>query len=112
MIEEDHWSMSIYLARVLHTAEGEIIDGKELWEQYKQLLQDLQMNYAEKRVKLSEVASRMNGFIYQIRKNHDLIYNDRIGEIFYIDCGEKYFDNGKLNRQKLQGEVGEFVDFI
>ena len=70
------------------------------------------MNYAEKRVKLSEVASRMNGFIYQIRKNHDLIYNDRIGEIFYIDCGEKYFDNGKLNRQKLQGEVGEFVDFI
>ncbi len=112
LIEEDHWSMSIYLARVLHTAEGEIIDGKELWEQYKRLLQDLQMNYAEKRVKLSEAASRMNGFIYQIRKNHDLIYNDRIGEIFYIDCGEKYFDNGKLNRQKLQGEVGEFVDFI
>ncbi len=112
LIEEDHWSMSVYLARTLVTVQGERIDGKALWKQYKMLLQDLQMDYAEKRIKLSEVTSRMNGFIYQIRKNHDLMYNDRIGEIFYIEDGDKYFDNGKLNRPKLQGEIGEFVDFI
>lgn len=112
LIEEDRWSMSVYLARVLTTTQGKTIDGSVLWEQYKTLLQDFQMDYAEKCVKLSEVTSKMNGFIYQIRKNYDLIYNDRIGEIFYIECGDKYFDNGKLNRQKLQGEVGEFVDFI
>lgn len=112
LIEEDRWSMSVYLARVLETNQGEIIDGRYLWQQYKMLLNDFQMNYAEKCVKLSELISKMNGFIYQIKKNYDLIYNDRVGEIFYIEDGDKYFDNGKMNRQKLQGEIGEFVDFI
>lgn len=40
------------------------------------------------------------------------MYNDKVGEIFYIEDGEQYFENGKLNRQKLQGEIGEFIDFV
>lgn len=112
LIEEDRWSMSVYLARVLISSQEEVIDGKDLWIQYKALLQDFQMDYSEKRVKLSELTSKMNGFIYQIKKNYDLIYDDRIGEIFYIEDGEKYFEQGKLNRKKIQGEIGEFVDFI
>ena len=70
------------------------------------------MDYSEKRVKLSMVKSKMNYFIYQIKKNSDLIYNDKIGELFYIDDGEKYFDHGKLNREKIENNIGEFVDFI
>ena len=54
----------------------------------------------------------MNYFIYQIKRNDNLIYNDKVGEIFYIEVGEKFFDGGKLNREKIQGEVGDFVDFI
>ena len=112
LIEDNHWSMSVYLSRVLVSDKGEVIDGKDLWIQYKDLLHDVQMDYAEKRVKLYELTSKMNCFIYQIKKNYDLIYNDRIGEIFYIEDGDKYFEYGKLNRKKLQGEIGEFVDFI
>ena len=70
------------------------------------------MDYAEKKVKLSRITSKMNNFIYQIKRNPDLIYNDKIGEIFYIEDGEKYFEDGKLNRKKVEGEIGEFVDFI
>ena len=70
------------------------------------------MEYAEKRVKLSYVTSKMNCFIYQIKRNQDLLYNDKVGEIFYIEDGEKYFKNGKLDRKKIQGEVGRFVEFI
>ena len=54
----------------------------------------------------------MNYFIYQIKKNSDLIYDEQIGDIVYIENGEKYFENNKLNRKKIQGEIGEFVDFI
>ena len=54
----------------------------------------------------------MNCFIYQIKRNQDLLYNDKVGEIFYIEDGEKYFKNGKLDRKKIQGEVGRFVEFI
>lgn len=112
LIEDDRWSMSVFLARVMPSSQGGCIDGGDLWKQYKALLQDFQMDYAKKRVKLSEITSKMNGFIYQIKKNNDLIYDDRIGEIFYIENGDKYFEHGKLNRKKIQGEIGEFVDFI
>lgn len=112
LIEDDRWSMSVYLARNLTTKQGEFIDGEDLWKQYKALLQDIHMDYAKKRIKLSELTSKMNEFIYQVKKNDDLIYDDRVGEIFYIENGDKYFEHGKLNRQKIQGEIGEFVDFI
>ncbi|WP_083588825.1 CRISPR-associated helicase/endonuclease Cas3 [Clostridium sp. Marseille-P3244] len=112
LIPDDKWNMQIYLARLLEDGEGNQIDGKIIWEEYKELLKDLSMDYSEKRVKLSEITSKMNYFIYQIKRNPDLIYHDKVGEIFYIEDGEKYFTEGKLDRKKLQGEVGEFVDFI
>lgn len=112
LIEDDQWNMSVYLARVLETEDGEEIDGKSLWRQYRELLENSEIEYAEKRVKLSDITSSMSGFIYQVKKNADFVYDDIIGDIFYIENGEKYFDNGKLNRKKIQGEIGDFVDFI
>ena len=112
LIEEDNWSMSVYLAREIDDGQGNKLDGKKLWQEYVELLKDFSMNYAKKKVKLSEVTSKMNCFIYQIKRNSDLNYNDKVGEIFYIEEGEKYFKNGKLDRKKIQSEIGEFVDFI
>lgn len=112
LISEDRLSMSVFLSGSLEDGKGNIIYGRKVWEDYKRLLNDFQMNYPEKKVRLSEVKSKMNNFIYQIKRNPDLIYDDKIGEIIYIEDGEKYFDNGKLDRKKIQGEIGEFVDFI
>lgn len=112
LIPDDTWSMQVYLARQIKDCNGNIIDGKSTWENYRELLNDFSMPYAEKRVKLSEITSKMNYFIYQIKRNPDLCYHDKIGEIFYIEEGEKYFVEGKIDRKKLQGEVGKFVDFI
>lgn len=112
LIEEDRWSMSVYLSRILEDENGEIIDGDQLWNDYAALLNDFSISYAEKRIKLSEITSKMNYFIYQIKKNPDLVYDDKIGEIFCIKEADKYFKDGKLERGKLQEEVGDFVDFI
>ncbi|MBC2456531.1 CRISPR-associated helicase Cas3' [Clostridium beijerinckii] len=112
LIDEDNWNMSIYLARVINKEDGNIkatIDGRQVWENYRKLLMDNSMEYAKKQVKLSEVKSNMNYFIYQISKNTDLIYNDKIGELYYIENGEKYFDGEKLNKDKFQKEVGIFI---
>lgn len=114
LIEEDTWSMSIYLCRVIEKDEGNTtinIDGKEVWKNYKKLLTDNSMDYAKKQVELSEVKSKMNYFIYQINKNNDLLYNDKIGELYYIENGEKYFDDEKLNKEKFKKEVGLFIEF-
>jgi len=112
LIPEDKWQMSVYLARVIEDENGEMVDGAELWHTYTDLLKDFKMDYAEKKVRLSRITGKMNHFIYQIKKNNNLIYNDKVGELYYIEDGEKYFDHGKLNRDKIQGELGDFVDFI
>lgn len=112
LIEDNNWNMSIYLARVINKEEGNIkatIDGRQVWENYRKLLMDNSMEYAVKQVKLSEVKSNMNYFIYQISKNTDLIYNDKIGELYYVENGENYFDGEKLNKDKFQKEVGIFI---
>ena len=112
LIEEQNWNMSVFLGRTIQDENGNDLDGNAIWEAYKELLCDNEMGYAEKKVKLSEIRAQMNYFIYEIKQNSDIVYNDQIGELFYIEDGEKYFENGRLNRKMIQGQLGDFVDFI
>lgn len=111
LIDDDAWSMTVYLARQIKNEQGDVIDGAELWEKYRELLQDYSMSYAENKVKLSYVTAQMAEFMYQVKKvllNHD----EKIGSITYIEDGDKYFDGGKLNRARIQGEESDFIDFV
>lgn len=110
LIEEDKWRMSVYLARRIVRSDGSVIDGVELWHQYKHMLTYPPENYAQFRVQLSEISSKLNLFIYQIKKNSNIIYNDRVGEIYYIENGEDYFAEGRLDKKKLEEEGGLFID--
>lgn len=114
LIEEDNWNISVYFNQTLEDETGTILVGAEIWENYKGLLQNNDMikngRYAEKQVKLSEVTSKMNHFIYQIKRNYDLNYNDRIGELYYIENGEDFFENGKLDKDKLKNQGCMFCD--
>ena len=83
--KNDDWKMSVYFAREITTDTGEIIDGKQVWERYRELLSDMTMNYAKKQILLSEVKSKMSYFIYQIKIDNSLDYNDRIGELYLIE---------------------------
>lgn len=113
LIDEERLSVSVYLGRkIFDEISGEMLDGNDLWEEYKVLLQNATMGYAEKKIKLSDVMAKMNYFIYQIQQNIAVSYNDQIGELFYIVDGEKYFTDGRLNRKMIQGQLGEYVDFI
>lgn len=68
LIEEDDWSMSVFLARTITLPDGGMIDGKELWNQYKSILTRPPEDYAKFRIQLSEITSRLNLFIYQIKR--------------------------------------------
>lgn len=105
----DDWKMSVYFARAITTDNGEIIDGKQVWERYRELLSDMTMNYAKKQVLLSEVKSKMSYFIYQIKIDNSLDYNDRIGELYLIEDAEQYFENGRLNTDKFYSHGNLFV---
>jgi CRISPR-associated endonuclease/helicase Cas3 len=109
LIEDNKWSMSVYLARVLEKNDGTYIDGAEVWKKYRNILSDNKMDYAEKQVKLSNVRSKMNNFIYEVLKNENFCYTDKVGELYYVEDGEKYFDNGKLNKERFQSGIGDFL---
>lgn len=110
LIQDDMWSMSVYLCRKVEEEDGTVVDGKEIWNKYKKLLMDQKMDYSEKKYKLSEVRSKMNYFTYTIQRT-DLMYSDKIGELYMIEDGEKYFQNGRLNKILLEGKDGT-PDFL
>ncbi|QAA33495.1 CRISPR-associated helicase Cas3' [Clostridium manihotivorum] len=109
LIDDNSWSMSVFLSSVIERSDGTIINGNEVWEEYRRLLQNSSMDYAENKVKLSEVRSKMNYFIYEIKKNDNFIYNERLGELYFIENGEDYFEDGKLNKEKFISGVGVFI---
>ena len=111
LIQDDGKWISVFLARDINTEDNEIISGKIVWEEYLKLLYDMEMDYAEKTVKLSRVTSKMNYFIYKIYGGGvvDFVYNDQIGDIYYIENSEKYFENGKFDSKKFNKETPDFI---
>ena len=104
LIDDDAWSMTVYLARQIKNEQGDVIDGVEIWEKYRELLQDYSMSYAENKVKLSHVTAQMAEFMYQV-ETIPSGYNNKIGSIIYIKDGDKYFEDGKLNREIFKSKI-------
>ena len=101
LIEDNKREISLFLARDITDENGILIAGKEVWARYIELLQDDEMDYAKKRVKLSEVRSQMNNFIYKIYRDTSFIRNDMIGDLYYIEDAEQYFENEKFCRERF-----------
>lgn len=109
LISDEKHEINVYLSSNIVKNDGEKINGDEIWSNYKKLLLDTNMNYSERRVKLSDIRSKMNNFIYKIKWNNDFPYNDRIGELYYIEEGDKYFKEGKFDREKFISGIGDFI---
>lgn len=109
LIDDTMERQSVYLARKIPLENGEVLNGKDIWNQYVELLRDNKMKYSEKEIKLSEIRAKMNLFIYEVKKSSNIIYNDIIGEIYYIEDGENYFKNGKIDKEKLITGIGDFI---
>lgn len=110
LIDENRAMVSIYLCQIIEDKEKDLtIDGEQVWYEYKRLLNNNGMEYAKKILKLSELKSKMNYFIYQVNKKSQPIYSDSIGELYMISNGDTYFMNGKLDRKKLE-EGNLFID--
>lgn len=114
LIDDDKNDIQIFLNYKLekenNSGNKEEIVGKAVWYEYRDLLMNNSIGFAEKKVKLSEVKAKMNYFIYRIRTKDSFNYNDRIGELLYIEDGNEYFDeDGKLNKEKFESKIGEFI---
>lgn len=89
--------VSIYLATVIKDIDGQIYDGRKIWQKYEELLLDNDLDYSKKVIELSKIKSIMNYFIFRVDRNSRFDYDKQIGNLFYIDDGEKYMKYGKLD---------------
>ena len=95
----------LYCDVCINTTEqinGISVRGEEVWKEYRQLLK-AKMDYPEKMVRLSLVKSQLNYFIYTVKSSDLSNYTDVIGNLYYIEEGDEYMVNGKLDRKKLRG---------
>lgn len=112
LIDDNRQMIELFLNRNLRI-DGKEINGSDIWTQYTNLIENKDMNYSEKIVKLSEKKTQMSDFIYRITKRDFVKYigkaNDIIGNLVYIEDGEKYIYNERLN---YKNENDEFEDII
>lgn len=105
LIDESLGKVTLFINRKINTqinGEQMLLDGKIVWEMYKALqLNKEHLTYAKREVKLSQVKALMNYFMYEVY-TFDAPYTEKIGDIFYLEDGEKYFRNGKFDSSLLE----------
>lgn len=99
LINEEDWYVSVFIPRVITLSDGTVINGNDIWEKYKNLLLNNEMEYAKKQVKISGVKSWFQYFIYKVKRDCDFNYNDRIGEMYLLQDGEQYLKDGRLDME-------------
>lgn len=101
LINDNRLMKSVYLGRIIQEENGEELDGRFVWDEYKQLIEETEMEYSERKVKLHNVRSKMNAFIYQFSCKAEFMEDEQIGELYYIENGEAYFDENDILRREL-----------
>lgn len=86
---------TLFINYTFQLDDGSTLVGQEIWEQFKELIYDREMEYAERRVRLSTVQEKMSFFIFSYR-GIPKMYDDRIGEIYYVLNGELMMENDPL----------------
>lgn len=99
LIDDTQDMVQIYIIRTL-CVDGEILDGKQIWDSYVDLWENGRktMSYAEWKIELSRITSKMNNFIYQVSKHNLRIgkFYEQMGNITCLEDGDKYFIKDKF----------------
>ncbi len=101
--------VTIFLGRTVINIDGEEFDGKDIWNQYVGLLKNNEMDYAQKVCELSVLKSMMNYFMYQVIKKNQFDFKEQVGDIYYIENGDDYILDGKLNTTLFETEDELFI---
>lgn len=75
--------------------DDKVYNGEKIWNSYKEILMS-DISFSEKKIRLSEIKSYMNYFIYEVDSQKIDSYDEIIGNIYYLQDGEKYIKSGKL----------------
>lgn len=97
----DNKNYELYIPYVYQ--DGDItIDGRNVWSRYRYLLNNKDMNYSERMIKLSQVISEMQLFLFNSIKKPSH-YSENIGDIYYVENGDDYItEDYRFNREEYE----------
>lgn len=90
-----------YEAKINVDGKIEIIDGREIWQRYKELCLDKSLGYAERQIKLSQLGELMSYFTYNVSLQQAEAFHDEKFGFYYIEHGEDFIEDGKFMREKF-----------
>ncbi|WP_061214015.1 CRISPR-associated helicase/endonuclease Cas3 [Syntrophomonas wolfei] len=82
------------------------LDGYQVWEEFKALGSNKALSYAQLMVEYSRMALKMSYFTYQVFRNNIPTGAEEYGGYFFIDGGERFIEEGVLNREELEKYYG------
>lgn len=103
LIDENEFEYTIFLDVNVKDEHGNILIGSDIWEEYKEILKDSSLPYAKQKKMLSDVTAKMNYFTYTVNSINS--WQDRVGNVFYFENGEEFFEDEKFDREKFQEQT-------
>ena len=80
---------------------GKEVNGKDIFRKYIEIYENKTISYSERKVKFSQIAEKLNLFIYSLPINSiQQIEGEKICGMYYVEEGEKYIKDGRFNREK------------
>ena len=105
---KDENTYTIFLNRNIKIDDGKELVGSEIWQKYKNLLNNFDIGYAQKQIELSKINKELSYFTYSVRKMTQN-YNDQIGDIYYIENGSEFLtEDGKFDRKNFKDMKADY----
>lgn len=95
----DQKQFSLFLPYEEENEWGESLNGEKLWIEYKSVLSDQNLDYAKKKVKLSQLQSEMSTFVYSVTKE-PRHYEEIIGNLYYVNNPLRFLIEDKKTKMK------------
>lgn len=86
----DQKTYSLVLNFSIQTDDGEL-SGENVWEQFKKLLKNDQLSYAEQKIRLSQITAKMDYFTFSSFQKPKY-YEEVIGELYYVKNCEDFIE--------------------
>ena len=110
LIDEKQLTLFIDHTVTFRNEEGvmEKWEGKQIWEEFKNLMVDKKLDYAERIFKLSQTREKMAYFTYSYElKNNSKsdtpgFYTEQIGSLFYVPEGERFMELDENGTKKFK----------
>ncbi|WP_062197366.1 CRISPR-associated helicase/endonuclease Cas3 [Massilibacterium senegalense] len=116
LIEQEKYQ--VFLAYDMVLDDGCVISGTNVWQQFVDLTLDRQMDFSERKVKLSLLSEKMDYFLFSTYIKpaiQDQCDEKIIGEIYYIENGDHFLERDPFmdmlvfNEKKLNAVGDELL---